>query len=333
MTPILLNIYLLSFLLPSSGTSFAEWKDVQNPPLEELSCSFFSLKPEECTIKEHSSPTDLAESGLGDPVFIVVDKNNSPIGVVKTISLKLPDGKKSFKSEFESLNKLNHLHLKKFHTIKLKGTAETTINGEKTGLIAEEFAPGSSLNHYLKKIAHTSDPHEREKLLTELNRGVEKTALALAELHQYKKFSHPAHNYLIKFDTDHPPGPYGLIHGDTHPGNIFYDAKTDTLSFIDFGSSHLGREGAPVLQDASNFLLTLEIFSAYYHLTTAEIHTLTQTFTEGYQTHMPAATSEALAFYRSYYIKAFANPTTWDSEQSHQAKFIHSYCNEELGLA
>ncbi len=330
MAHFLLNIYLLTFLLPTKAVAFAEWKDVKDPTLEELSCQFFSLESGKFKIKEHSSPADLAESGLGDPVFIVVDKKNKPIGVIKTISTDSQDGRRSFKSEFESLDFLNHLPLKKFHTIKLKGIAETTVHGEKTGLIAEEFAHGYSLNVYLKKIATTLSNKERKKLLSELNKGVEKTAIALAELHKFKMYSHPAHNYLIKFDSDRPPGPYGLIHGDTHPGNIFYDSKTDTLTFIDFGSSHIDREGAPVLQDASNFLLTLEIFAAYYHLTSSEISSLTTTFLTFYQAEIPAASDNALAFYKSYYIKAFANPVGWDPEQSSQAKFINNYCNQEL---
>jgi len=180
----------------------------------------------------------------------------------------------------------------------------------------------------LKNISKTKNNQKRELLLRELNRGLEKTAIALAELHQVKKFSYPSQSYLIKFDTDHPPGPSGIIHGDTHPGNIFYDPKTDQISFIDFGSTHLAREGAPILQDAGNFLLTFEVFASYYHLTPNEIDKLTHTFLETYKSKIPEATNESINFYKNYYIKTYASTETWDEEASDQAEFIHSYCRE-----
>ena len=322
-----LHIYLLSFLLPGAGIPFAEWKDVKEPDLSELTEKFFSVEKDEFSLKEHSSPADLAESGQGDPVFIVTDKKNNPIGVIKTISIEETDGKNSYKAEFAALDTLSHVPFKTFHIIQPKGSAETILNGKKTGLIAEELAAGNSLNHLLKKIANARGI-ERKSLFNELNRGVEKAALAMAELHQYKTFAYPAHNYVIKFDTDHPPGPYGIIHGDTHPGNIFYDANSDTLSFIDFGSTHLERKGAPILQDVGNFLLTLEIFSAYYKLSPTEAATLENNFMEIYRSKIPHATDKAIEFYKRYYIKTFLNSQIFDAAQSSQAKFIQSYCNE-----
>ncbi len=322
-----LNIYLLSFLLPWGGTAFAEWKDVREPELNELTEKFFSVEKDHFTLKEHSSPTDLAESGQGDPVFIVTDKKNSPIGVIKTISIEESDGLNSYKAEFTALDTLSHIPFKTFHITEPKGSGEIVLDGKKTGLIAEEFAPGNSLNYFLKKIAN-SKGKEREELMNHLLRGVEKTALAMAELHRYKTFVTPAHNYLIKFDTDRLPGPYGIIHGDTHPGNIFYDPKTDTLSFIDFGSTHLERKGAPILQDVGNFLLTLEIFSAYYKLSPYEAADLENIFITTYRSQIPYATDKAIEFYKRYYIKTFLNSPNSDAAQSSQAKFIQSYCNQ-----
>ncbi len=319
MIPFHLNIYLLSIF----SSSF-----LQDETIEEFSTKFFEVKEGEFQIKEHSSPSDLAEAGQGDPIFIVIDKNGSPIGVIKTISTEFPDGRAHFKAEYESLDFLSHLNLKNFHTIKFKGIGETTLNGEKKGIIAEEFAKGLSINQFLKKISKTSNSKKRGVLLTELNRGLKKTALALAELHQVKKFSYPAQSYLIKFDTDHPPGPSGIIHGDTHPGNIFYDPKTDRVSFIDFGSTHITREGAPILQDAGNFLLTFEIFAAYYHLSSDEISELTNNFLSTYKSKIPEATDVAINFYKNYYVKTFASTETWDKKSSDQAEFIHSYCHK-----
>lgn len=314
-----LNIYLLSIF------SLGSDKEAQ---IEEFSSKFFEMKKEDFQIKKHSSPSDLAEAGQGDPVFIVKDKKGNPIGVIKTISTEFPDGRAHFKAEYEALDFLSHLQLKNFHTVKFKGIGEITMDGEKKGIIAEEFAKGLSINQFLKKISKTGNEKKRAVLLRDLNRGMEKTALALSELHQFKKFSYPAQSYLIKFDTDHPPGPSGIIHGDTHPGNIFYDPKTDEISFIDFGSTHLAREGAPILQDAGNFLLTFEIFAAYYHLTDEEIKKLTDTFLITYKSKVSEATDESIAFYKNYYIKTYASTETWDEEASDQAEFIHSYCRE-----
>lgn len=304
------------------------WFDTKEDALQEFSCRFFALEPTELHIKKHAAPEDLAESGLGDPIFIVMDKNNTPKGVIKTISLESPDGEYTFKAEYESLELLHKLPLKQFRSVALIGIGETTLHGVKTGLIAEEFAKGYSLNHYLKRIAKTTRPKERTKLITELSRGVEKVALALAELHTYKKFPEPAANYLAKYSEEKLPGPFGIIHGDTHPGNIFYDPDTDTLSFIDFSNTYPSRSGAPILQDAANFLLTLEIFSSYYHLTQEEQTCLSSTFWTTYKKNVPNVTDEALSFYKTYFIKTFANLDTWDKKQAHQAKFVHNYCKD-----
>ncbi len=321
MAPFLLHIYLLSIFF--SGFQVTEDKD-----LKLFAARFFSKDPSEINLKKHSSPGDLAESGLGDPIFMVFDKNDSPLGVIKTISIDGPSGKKLFQAEFQALDTLSHLPLKTFHVITPKGMGEITLDGKKSGLIAEEYAKGKSINGYLKAMDQSRGDAERAKLFSELRRAVEKTAIALAELHLYKSFPYPAQNYLLKFDSDDLPGPFGLIHGDTHPGNIFYDAKTDTLSLIDFGSAHVERNGAPVLQDAGNFLLTLEIFASYYHLSAEEIDILKNTFTTIYTLKVPGATDGALEFYKNYYVKSFASPSSWDKGQSNQAQFIHSYCNE-----
>jgi serine/threonine protein kinase len=314
-----LNIYLLSLLAPAPETLTQE-------EIKEFSNTFFSKNEEELTLKEHSAPKDLAEAGLGDPIFMVLDKNKQAIGVIKTISIEDPDGRASFRAEYEALDQINHLPLKHFHAIHLRGTSETISQG----IIAQDFAKGSSLNSYLKKISKTSNSKERTLLLNQLKRAVSLTATSLAELHNYQSFPYPEQKYLMKYDTDHPPGPFGMIHGDTHPGNIFYDEKTDSLTFIDFGSANLSEYGAPVLQDAANFLLTLEIFASYYKLNQAEITLLTETFTTNYQAQIPSATPEALTFYKNYFLKTFADPDNWDPKFSDQSQFIQTYCHNSL---
>ncbi len=314
-----LNIYLLSLLAPLSEKPTPQ-------EIKEISTSFFSLTKSELRLKEHSAPKDLAEAGLGDPIFMVLNGENQPIGVIKTVSIDDPDARASFEAEYKTLDLINHLPLKNFHAIQLRGTSET----KSLGIVAEDVAKGSSLNTYLKMISNSSSIEKRSQLLHELKMAITHTANALAELHNYQSFPYPEQKYLMKYDTDQPPGPFGIIHGDTHPGNIFYDAKSDFLTFIDFGSANLSGEGAPVLQDAANFLLTFEIFASYYRLTPEEITLLTNSFIATYQAQIPSATLESLTFYKNYYIKTFANPENWDPKFSDQSHFIQTYCYNNL---
>ncbi len=317
-------------MFSSSGVSFAEEKSVKEPLLEELSANFFDIDKKNIQIKQHSSPTDLAEAGQGDPVFLVYTKDNKPLGVIKTISIENPDGRFNYKSEYESLEFMNRGNFKNFHMIQFKGIAETTFHGKKTALIAEETAKGNSLNYYLKKIGKSTNRKEREKNLHMLKRGIYKLGYALGELHKYKTYKNPSHDYVMKFDLEKLPGPYGIIHGDTHPGNIFFDPNTDTLSFIDFGSMNLHQKGAPVLQDAANFLSVLEIFSSYYHLSEEEQKDLKNTFLMSYHREIPEANQDSISFYQNYYFKLFASLDNFDEKQKDQGSFIQHYSEKKL---
>ncbi len=326
----LLNIFFLAFLFSSPGTEFAEQKKVNQPCIEELSSRFFNLDEKNIQIKEHSSPTDLAEAGQGDPVFLVYDKNDETKGVIKAISLETPEGAYSYKSEYESLMYLNQARFKNFHMLELRGIGEVEMNGKTYGLIAEEFAKGYSINHYLKMIGKSQNKKIRKENFDKLQKAVKKLGSALGELNHFHPYSKPSHDYVMKFDSENLPGPYGIIHGDTHPGNIFYDAQTDTISFIDFGSMNLKQKGAPVLQDAGNFLSILEIFSSYYSLSDIELNELKLSFLETYQKAIPEATKESIAFYETYFFKTFASLENSDKKQRHQASFIHDYCEKKL---
>jgi serine/threonine protein kinase len=317
-------------LFPSSGTQFAEQKRVDQPCIEELSSRFFDLDEDNIQIKKHSSPTDLAEAGQGDPVFMVYSKKGESKGVIKSVLIETPEGAYSFKSEYESLMYLNQARFKNFHMLKLRGIGEMDVDGKTYGLIAEEFAKGYSINHYLKMIGKSQNKKTRTENFNELQKAVKKLGSALAELNCYHKYSKPSHDYVMKFDSENLPGPYGIIHGDTHPGNIFYDPKTDTISFIDFGSMNLKQKGAPVLQDAGNFLSILEIFSSYYSLTDSELNQLKSSFLETYRSEIPEATEESISFYENYFFKTFASLENSDKMQKHQASFIHDYCEKKL---
>lgn len=301
--------------------------------LTRLSQEILSL--EEPTIKEHQAPDDIAESGGESTIFFVYDKGQ-PIAVIKKYLLD----NSHFESEYLIMTELNTTAFREFHPVHLIATAEEEVDGAKVGFIIETIAPGKSLNHYLQELSKTKFI-KRAKLFSELKRGVEKTALGLAELHGQKIFDQPSRYYENRYDNiaeeagegvvESLPGPFGYIHGDAHFGNIFYDTKTDSAHFIDFSSTYASKNGGPIGQDVANIILALDAFGSYYQLAGAEIQTLKNTFLTTYRSHGPEISDETIAFYRHYFLLIYTSQFTED-ENIEQAKYFYNYCKEELDL-
>jgi hypothetical protein len=105
------------------------------------------------------------------------------------------------------------------------------------------------------------------------------------------------------------PGAASVVHGDFHPGNVFYDAASGRVTFIDAARVHqsIGAAGNPIAssaRDVASFHATLELFGGQYGVSGSRVSALQSAFMEGYASTAAANafTPEALAFYRARFV-------------------------------
>ena len=116
-----------------------------------------------------------------------------------------------------------------------------------------------------------------------LNKAVRKTALGFSELHTktnaYK--TKVAYSYHVPGIEQQP----AVIHGDPHPGNLFYDETTDKLIFIDLidmAPSLQRHRGGPLARDAIYARNYIKLKAEFSGRSEKEIATLMQTFDANY---------------------------------------------------
>jgi hypothetical protein len=102
------------------------------------------------------------------------------------------------------------------------------------------------------------------------------------------------------------PGAASVVHGDFHPGNVFYDAATGRITVIDAARVHqsIGVSGGPIAspaRDVASFNATIDLFGGGYGIGPTQRQALQAAFMEGYTSTVGANafTAEALAFYRA----------------------------------
>jgi len=301
------------------------------------------IPKENLKIKQHLLLEDVAESGSQSLIFYINDAQGEPIAVMKQESINT-DYYSNHEYEYLALNSLNKMNFDKFHPVRLYGVFEKAISEKvSNGYIVESVAKGKSLNGFVKEVGKEKDLLKREEQFYVLKRGVEKTALGLGELHSKKHYSHASSYFIEQFhDTEETsktkiasdlPGPFGIIHGDLHLGNVFYDEDEDIATFIDFSSSYHSRNGGPIAQDLANFIITMEMLGSYHGLTQSEIKELNDVFLTAYTKTGPQVTDEAIQTYRKYFLLVYAEDISeWDDKQKEQAEFLYYYCKNELEL-
>jgi aminoglycoside phosphotransferase (APT) family kinase protein len=99
------------------------------------------------------------------------------------------------------------------------------------------------------------------------------------------------------------PGPASLVHGDYHPGNIFFSSEAG-ITVIDSGrlTESMSENGLPIgspARDLAAFTHKLGTFGVRYHLGEAEISELSKLFNRSYAAAGPATTPEAMQFFRA----------------------------------
>ncbi len=336
--PILLNIHLLP--LPVDQNRAPDAKMIETTQIKKtddiaiFSENFFGKPFKELKFKNHSSTADMAESGLiENGIYFVYDKKGNTLGILKTLPSEDLHDEILFEDEFSALNDLRKLSFTHFHLVEVYGRAQGHLNGEETLFLAEAPADGKTLNQLIKNYGKMTSTNGRETALSDLKMAMDETAIAMAELHQKSPKTRANPEYIRMFSKK-PPGPYGIIHGDTHPGNIFYDQSSNKVTFIDFQMTPDLKVGGPIGYDVANFITSVEFLGQYNHIPKEEIERLTASFLTNYRDHGPRLLDQDLAFYQHDIYKRYSRlpKDAITGPDSHQARFINEYCKEQLEL-
>ncbi len=116
-----------------------------------------------------------------------------------------------------------------------------------------------------------------------------------------------------------------IIHGDAHLGNFLYDAKTDTVSMVDYNELNrsVDGEGNPLGYAATDVMSMLDVIGANkkFGLTQEEANVLSEAFIKGYGS-LPTNLEQdffgllsRLSFVAWFWIAEKANPEQFANEK------------------
>jgi hypothetical protein len=104
------------------------------------------------------------------------------------------------------------------------------------------------------------------------------------------------------------PGAGAVVHGDLHPGNVFYDPADGRITTIDVARTHqsidaAGEGIASASRDAATFVSALKIFGEEYNVSARDVAQLQESFQQSYfaAVDQNAFSAEAYAFHRARY--------------------------------
>ncbi|MDX8430401.1 MAG: AarF/UbiB family protein [Candidatus Algichlamydia australiensis] len=274
---------------------------------------------------------DLTSVGFNSEVFFQTGANGQCIAVTKKY-----DATKTLLKEKKALEYLAHTSYENFSAPQI-----LNISTERN-LLTMTPAHGRQLS----ELIHNSD-------FELLKRAVRKTALSFSELHSktntYKK--KVPNSYLKqqerieegvklltsrrvrkKFDRlkaamEKETLAPAVIHGDPHPGNLFYDDQNDQLIMIDLVSMapSLQRDrGGPLARDAIYARNYIKLEAEYCGLTKAQIAELMEIFDTNYTVEIPTSTREFYDFF--FYADMVHSFHTFESDEkalNEQAQFFY----------
>ncbi|MCH9620623.1 MAG: hypothetical protein S4CHLAM20_00230 [Chlamydiia bacterium] len=328
-----LNIYSLPIAMEKAPNYDKKMETVeQTEDLERINTRFFNREP--VKFKKLMPGEDLAESGKGSTIYFAYANDGTPLAVVKQLPIEDSLDKQEMEDEISSLHERYFRNTKHFKVPRLIGTAEFASEEEANGYIIESIAQGKSINTLVKETGSSSGSHRYKKFQT-LKHGVKKTALSFAEFHQLKSYSSYSNYYKEEFyHIKKTPfeGPYGIIHGDAHLGNIFYNPKTDKTTFIDLSFMPLSLKGAPVGVDSGKFIFTLEALCTFYGLTNAETNELRDLYIDTYLAANPKMNAELMEEYIILCYKdfSFESEGMFSSDKTDQGSFLYRFAAKKV---
>jgi aminoglycoside phosphotransferase (APT) family kinase protein len=255
----------------------------------------------------------------GAPVYLV--RNES--GQVVAVSKIFPSVEEMVR-ELSALDRLSADEFQHFRVPEARGVAVIDLPDGVAGALVMSLAPGRSLFDMISEAPTPGSP-DRSKALTELKQAVADAAVALAELHSrpagsggpvdagFLKFNHALAqreaaavaangDVLAEMGVDigemrrrvdeavtaalADPGGSAILHGDAHPGNIFWD-PTHGVTLIDtphchFSMNDLGKPIGSPARDVSNMMERLAHLSREARYEWSEVQDLQSTFMEAY---------------------------------------------------
>lgn len=331
---LLLNVYSLPMNLEKAGDYNKKFEQVEaDEDLEKINSRFFNREP--LTFKKLNPGEDLAESGKGSTIYFAYANDGTPLAVIKKLPLDDPIDRKELNDEVSSLHERYFYDAKHFRVPRLIGTAEFATEDTASAYVIESIASGESINNLVKTTAATSGS-SRYHAYKKLKKAVENTAKSFAEMHKVRSYNSYDSYYDEYFDYSKEgnfSGPYGIIHGDAHLGNIFYNDKTGKTTFIDLSFMPRSLElGAPVGLDSGKFVFTLEAIAAFYGLSQKEINGLADTYTTTYLAHNKDLTSTQMDQYIEVAYKDFAFPDdSFGDDSTSQGDFLYRYAVAKVG--
>jgi hypothetical protein len=229
-----------------------------------------------------------------------------------------------FLPEVSAIDMVRTLELKKVVPIEQHGMAICFVGKDEWGLLLETAAQGVRLDQYLRDInGENKESAKREERLEIALKAFKRVGTCLACLHAThasepstvpmnllikcedklalilknhfvvdKLSKHVDMDEFVKYVNEIKGKAQSVklycnyIHGDTHMGNIFYDASADCCSFIDLGGLHrsIDVRGEPIshaTMDLTQFEDSLGFYSG--HLTEKEMLAVREAFYLGYQ--------------------------------------------------
>lgn len=315
--------------------------DASQDGLRKFAAKSLNLAEEKLTIKnpvEGSADAAGAKGVSGAPVFLVRDENGQISGVIKKFPEKLLP---VMGAELVSMQTLKNLGLRQSHSITALEGAKLPDGGalllspasgsaiddlfERAGRLPdgpERQVAINELRDAMRRIGvagaelHTVPPGSAVRPATALQEHIgivkeklEKIVAALPKLKLEKGSERlSARDLQTRVDeliegVKRNPGAASVIHGDFHPGNIFFD-KEKGVTLIDLGRLHEsldvgGRPIGPPARDYAGFHQEITHFGRILKLRDSEIDELSNIFKEAYQRKGPALTDEATRFFRA----------------------------------
>ena len=249
--------------------------------------------------------TDFIDGGSSAKIHFVT-RNREPVAVLKQYDQTIPQ-RRMYEAERKAYEELGMRSDADLNAPALFVAGE---DDEHCYLIMD-IAKGEAMNRIMQDV-------KKGKLkIDELYAAIEESSRLLRQFHDYSGRTNLKKNYfrihstnrIIMNGLDELPeedfdtlklrehhdkllnrfmasnAAIGQVHGDMHPGNAFYDPKTNTVSMIDFSSVNQpaqNNEGEFIARDAMKYLFTLQISAFQYGYSQEEIDTIEQAFFNGY---------------------------------------------------
>lgn len=300
--------------------------------VNDVSRKIFRVDPSGLLIENYVNPGDVTEGLSKYPIFFVKNSEGELIFLVKAF-IQSQDKSQLLIGFLVGSDFIAALPLKESRAAVALAFNSYEKNQEKVTLVAIQPAAGFSLNEHIRQLAQT--PYGttlRVNKFDQLLCGIEKAGKALAELnhlrikpspgispyfeardeHWFQDYQqlNPRQQQIQKtFETlaldvkHHHPSPVGYIHGDAHPGNLFYDKEKEVLTLTDFDrliysiDEHQVPRG-PVAFEFVFASLSFLLAGRLHGLAEEESRKIEECFQQAYWEKIPALDPQTLKYYR-----------------------------------